>query len=85
MWHLLQTNSEQNSLLGHNHASSSNQRNHDAGDANSINSFGNMDAGGSKAYGATGQEEQRSREQDEREKEERERERLNTIAGQAGK
>jgi hypothetical protein len=44
-----------------------------------------MDAGGSKAYGATGQEEQRSREQDEREKEERERERLNTIAGQAGK
>lgn len=80
-----QSNSEENSLLDHTHGASSNPRNQDTADASSITSFGNAEANAGKAYGATGQDEQRQREEDEREREERERERLNAIAGQAGK
>lgn len=80
-----QSNSEENSLLDHTHGASSNHRNQDTADASSITSFGNAEGNAGKAYGATGQDEQRQREEDEREREERERERLNAIAGQAGK
>ncbi|GHJ86415.1 hypothetical protein NliqN6_2817 [Naganishia liquefaciens] len=77
------SSSEENSLLDHAHA-----RNPDTADTRSITSFGNAEGSGkttgNKAYGATGQDEERAREEDEREREERERERLNAIAGQAG-